>query len=107
MPEPPSSSRPGPHPPRAFFVSLLISAFGLAILLVGDRGTAQWQRAKEESRALKAQVASLESENADLEARIADTQKSDFETEKNARENLGLVKPGDVVFVLPDLKAAR
>ncbi len=100
-----TAARGGPRPLRAFFISLLVSTFGLGLLLVGDRGTAEWQKAKEESRALKAEIASLEAQNADLRRRIEDTERSDFEFEKNARENLGLVKPDDVVFVLNDPKA--
>jgi cell division protein FtsB len=110
MSRPPSNQpagRPGPRPLRAFFVSLLLSAFGLAMLLVGDRGTAEWQKAQEESRSLKSQIAALEAENSDLARRIADAETNDFQAEKHARENLGLVKPDEVVFVLADPKAAR
>lgn len=105
MPEaspPPSTPRGGPRPLRAFFISLLASAFGLGLLLVGDRGTAEWQKAQEESRALKTQIATLEEQNADLRRRIDDAERNDFEYEKNARETLGLVKPDEVVFVLAD-----
>ncbi len=98
-------SRGGPHPLRAFFISLLVSTFGLGLLLVGDRGTAEWEKAKAESQSLKAEIATLEAQNADLRRRIEDTERSDFEYEKNARENLGLVKPDEVVFVLTDPKA--
>lgn len=110
MPEaniPTSPSRGGPRPLRAFFISLLASAFGLGLLLVGDRGTAEWEKAKAESGVLKTQIATLEAQNADLSRRIEDAERNDFEFEKNARENLGLVKPDEVVFVLADPTAQR
>ena len=75
------------------------------MLLVGDRGTAEWQKAQEESRSLKSQITALEAENADLSRRIAEAETSDFQAEKSAREKLGLVKSDDVVFVLADPEA--
>lgn len=99
------SKRPAPSPARAFFISLLCSALGLGVLLLGDRGSSAWRRAQEESRSLKSEIASLERENALLSARARNAEQSTQELEKIAREKLGLVKPDDVVFVLPEEKS--
>src|SRR5690242_6926004 len=101
----PSSKRPAPRPTRAFFISLLCSALGLGLLLLGDRGTSAWRRAQEESRSLKKEIAVLERDNALLTARTRGAEQGTYELEKNAREKLGFVKPDDVVFVLPEEKS--
>ena len=99
------SKRSAPSPARAFFISLFCSSLGLGLLLLGDRGTSAWRRAQEESRGLKKEIAVLERENALLTARTRGAEQSTYELEKNAREKLGLVKPDEVVFVLPDEKS--
>jgi cell division protein FtsB len=99
------SKRSAPNPAKAFFISLLCSSLGLGMLLLGDRGTAAWQRAQEDSRALKKEIATLERSNAALAARTRGAEQGTYELEKNARERLGLVKPDDVVFVLPEEKS--
>lgn len=96
------ASKPAePNPLRAFFISLVLSCLGLALLLVGDRGSAAWQQSRQELQALSRQELQLKAENAALATRVEDAEGSKFELEKNARENLGLVKPDDVVFILP------
>jgi cell division protein FtsB len=97
--------RSTPSPAKAFFLSLFCSSLGLGLLLLGDRGTSAWRRAQEESRTLKKEIAVLERENALLTARTRGTEEGTYELEKNAREKLGLVKPDDVVFVLPEEKS--
>lgn len=99
------SVRPAPRPARAFLISLFCSTLGLGLLLLGDRGTSAWRRAQDESRALKKEIAALERENALLTDRTRSAEEGTYELEKNAREKLGLVKPDDVVFVLPEEKS--
>ncbi|HKB69697.1 MAG TPA: septum formation initiator family protein [Thermoanaerobaculia bacterium] len=93
--------RPAPNPLRAFAISLVFSAIAFALLLIGDRGTDAWKKAQDDSRALKAQVAELEAGNAAIAARIENAEHNSFELEKDARERMGLVKPDEIVFLLP------
>jgi cell division protein FtsB len=93
--------RPAPNPLRTFAISLVFSAMAFALLLMGDRGTDAWRKAQSDSRALKAQVAELEAGNAAIRARIDDAEHNTFELEKDARERMGLVKPDEIVFLLP------
>ena len=46
-------------------------------------------------------VAKMEADNTTLQAQIAQAQGSDF-IEKQIRDKLGLVKPGEAIVVLPD-----
>jgi len=106
MTSPQRERRPAPRPARAFLASLLVSSLGLGVVMVGDRGTAQWRQAREEARRLHSEISRLEATNASLARRIADAEKNSFELEKNARENLGLVRPDEIVVVLPPETAA-
>ncbi len=98
---PAPAPRPAPNPLKTFTISLVFSALAFALLLMGDRGTEAWKRAQSDARALKEQVAQLEAENAAIEARIENAENNSFELEKDARERMGLVKPDEIVFLLP------
>jgi cell division protein FtsB len=103
----PPAPRPAPNPIRTFAVSLVFSAMAFALLLMGDRGTDAWKKAQSDSRALRAQVAELEAGNAAIQARIDDAEHNTFELEKDARERMGLVKPDEIVFLLPPPPSSR
>ncbi|HET7453373.1 MAG TPA: septum formation initiator family protein [Thermoanaerobaculia bacterium] len=93
--------RPAPNPLKTFAVSLVFSSIAFALLLMGDRGTEAWKKAQIDSRALKAQIAELEKGNAAIQARIENAENDAFELQKDARERMGLVKPDEIVFLLP------
>lgn len=99
-------ARPAPNPLKSFGISLVFSGIALALLLMGDRGTEAWRKAQADSRALKAQIAELEAGNAAIEQRIGDAENDAFELEKDARERMGLVRPDEIVFLLPEKPAA-
>ncbi len=101
------ADRPAPSPIKTFAVSLVFSSIAFALLLMGDRGTEAWKKAQADSRALKAQIAELEKGNAAIQARIENAENSSFELEKDARERMGLVKPDEVVFLLPPPAATK
>jgi len=98
---PAPAPRPAPNPIRTFAISLVFSALAFALLLMGDRGTEAWKKAQADSRALKAQLAELQKGNAAIAARIENAENNTFELEKDARERMGLVKPDEIVFLLP------
>ena len=99
------TARPAPNPLKSFCISFVFSGIALALLLMGDRGTEAWKKAQSDSRALKAQIAELEAGNAAIEKRIGDAENDAFELEKDARERMGLVKPDEIVFILPEKPA--
>jgi cell division protein FtsB len=101
-PEP--GARPEPtsvRPASYFLVSLVFSAILFALFFVGDRGFLQARRQKAELRAAQEEVARIDAENRKLEAEVHALKNDPRALEKVAREKLGLVRPGDVVVVLP------
>jgi cell division protein FtsB len=105
MKEKTPAPRPAPNPVKSFGISLVFSALALALLLLGDRGTEAWKKSQADARALKIQLAELEAGNAAIEKRIANAENDAFELEKDARERMGLVKPDEIVFLLPEKPA--
>lgn len=58
----------------------------------------QLKEAESISSELKAEIAAVQEENSNIICLISNSD-SDSEKEKLARERLGLVKPGEIVFV--------
>ncbi len=104
-PERAPAARPEPvavKPASYFLLSLVFSALLFALFFVGDRGFLQIRRQRTQLRATQDQVAKLDAENRKLEAEVAALKNDPRTLEKIAREKLGLVRPGEVVVVLPD-----
>ena len=74
-----------------FFISFVFS----------DRGLPELQHARARVDTLKADIARLEAENARLRAEIDSVKKSSYAVERIAREDLGMSKKGETVYLLP------
>jgi cell division protein FtsB len=74
-----------------FFVSFLFS----------DRGLPELQHARTRVATLKGDIARLEAENHRLRAEIDSVKKSSYAVERIAREDLGMSKKGETVYMLP------
>lgn len=89
----------------------LASAIALVALLVGslfgDRGILHLMTQRERAAALALELQALEAENARLAAEIAALRSDPAAVERIAREELGLARPGETVFVIRDVPAAR
>jgi cell division protein FtsB len=83
-------------------VSLLLSALFFAIFLVSDRGLLQLSKQRRQIARAREEVAQLEADNKRLEAEVAALRTDPRAVEKIAREELNLVKPGEIVILLPD-----
>ncbi|MGA7991163.1 MAG: septum formation initiator family protein [Thermoanaerobaculia bacterium] len=83
-------------------VSLLLSALFFGIFLVSDRGLLQLRKQRRQIEKAKDEVAQLEADNTRLEAELTALRTDPRALEKIAREELNLVKPGEIVIVLPD-----
>ena len=82
----------------ALLVSLLV-----AHALIGERGLSSALATWRAHRLLTAQVSALRAENVRLR-RVTERLRGDLATiEAVAREELGLIKPGETVFVLRDV----
>jgi len=101
----PPAEEPRPHPLRSLlaavvvFLVLLLATFGLKSYR--DLGAVH---ARE--RTLLAEIAGTEQRIAELKRRIASLKNDPVMLDRVAREELGLVRPEDVVIVLPAPAAA-
>ena len=100
----------GPQAPlwrRALNYLLVFATVVLLVdALVGERGLVATTRARRQADELGTSVARVREENAQLRE-LADRLKSDPTTiESVAREKLGLVRPGEILVVVKDVKPA-
>jgi len=82
----------------------LFSVMVLIALLVGsffgDRGILQLASQRERAFALAREIEALREENRRLAVEIEALRKEPFAIERLAREELGLARPGETVFVI-------
>lgn len=86
------------------FVGLLSTVLTLVFFvsfLFSDRGLPELQHARTRVATLKDDIAQLEAENARLRAEIESVKKSSYAVERIAREDLGMSKKGETVYLLP------
>jgi cell division protein FtsB len=89
-------------------VSLLSGVLTLVFLVsffFSDRGIAELQHARRRVGDLQADIQRLQTENARLRSEIDSAKKSTWAVEKIAREDLGMSKKGEVVYMLPAKQA--
>jgi len=73
-----------------FFISFFFS----------DRGYPELQHAQKRVDGLRGEIAHLQSENARLRAEIESVKRSTYAVERIAREDLGMSKKGEVVYMV-------
>jgi cell division protein FtsB len=66
-----------------------------------DRGIAELQHARTRVNELDADIAKLKTENARLRGEIDSAKRSTWAVERIAREDLGMSKKGEIVYMLP------
>jgi len=97
------SKRPSTRTRRVVHLVLIFVASVIVVdALVGDRGLVAMLRARHEYDELSASIARQRSENArlrDLARRLREDPKT---IEEIARRDLGLIKPGERVFIVKD-----
>jgi len=103
-PEAPAARPDARHvrPASVVVVSALLSALVFGIFLVSDRGLLQVRKQRVQLAKAQEEVAQLEADTKRLAAEVAALKNDPNALEKVAREELNLVKPGEVVLVLPD-----
>ena len=94
-------------PSSTFMVSFLFSALVFGFFLVSDRGFLQVRRQRIQLARMQAEVSALDADNRRLEASVAALNNDPRAVEKIAREKLNLVRPGEVVLILPEGWRAR
>lgn len=79
----------------AFFLLLLQDVFG-------THGLVAMRRSKIQIQAVQAQIQQLDQENQELQQRIHSLKTDPAAIEKIARDRMGLARPGEIIFQLPD-----
>jgi cell division protein FtsB len=88
---------------RAATIASLLGLIGLLVgALFGDRGILQLQTQRERAEALAAEIEELRADNRRLAAEIEGLKGDPRAIEQLAREQLGLVRPGETVFLIRD-----
>jgi cell division protein FtsB len=80
--------------------AVLIVVFAVSFFF-SDRGLHELQHARVRVAALHTNIAKLDAENARLRAEIESVRKSSYAVERIAREDLGMSKKGEIVYMLP------
>jgi cell division protein FtsB len=96
-----------PHAPSGLYwrkgLNLLLIFVAVVLLvdgLVGEKGLVESIRARRESRRLAGSVERLRQENAALLDKVQRLNHDALTIESLAREELGLIRPGEVLFIL-------
>ena len=91
---------PRPSPRPGWIVAGVLAAL-LVVAVLGDRGVLRLWRLRTEVEDLHREVQALEAENERLSRAIADLRDNPAVIERIAREELGLVRPGERVLRFP------
>jgi cell division protein FtsB len=87
-------------------LSGVLTVVFLVSFFFSDRGIAELQHARRSVNELKTDIGKLQAQNARLRAEIESAKHSTFAVEKIAREDLGMAKRGEVVYMLPQKQAS-
>jgi cell division protein FtsB len=102
---PPAASTREPRRNVTLRVVALLSAVLTALFFLSvfsDRGSiSDLQHARKRVAALHADITHLQSENSRLHAEIESVKQSTYAVERIAREDLGMSKKGEIVYMLP------
>ena len=82
-------------------LSGVVTVLAIFSLFFSGRPTSELQQSRQRVDALRAEIARLQTENARLRAEIDSVRKSTFAVERIAREDLGMSRRGEIVYMLP------
>jgi len=90
-----------PRPLRSLLTAALLFAL-VALAAAGLKGWRDYEAVRAREQGLEQEIAASEQRIRGLERKIERLQRDPVELERAAREDLGLVRPEDVVIVLPE-----
>lgn len=94
--------------PRGRRILNVVLGFATVVMLVdalvGEKGLMERMRARREYQAQQVELNGLKSENALLRDRARRLRDDPSAIESIAREELGLIRPGELLFILRDVK---
>jgi cell division protein FtsB len=101
----PKGRRPFRQPRGALLLLFLLLALVLVLdALVGDRGVFAVMQARREHAEAESALATARAENARLRAEVERLKADSTAIEELARRHLGLVKPGETLFIIKDVR---
>jgi len=92
---------------NAIFMMALLSLVMLMHEVFGKNGYLTLRHEKKEYTALQQQVQAVSEENQRLEQKIHTLKNNPEAVEKQARDQLHLAKPGEIIYMLPDRKSTQ
>ena len=103
------------QPPRFDSRYQRIAILALALMCIalvvheifGEHGYLALQRQRKDFEALQQQIQLLQKENQQLELQIKSLKTDPQAIEKMARERMGMARPGELIFTLPDKHSAN
>jgi cell division protein FtsB len=104
---PPKAKRPARNRKAVHLLLMFVASLIVVDGLVGDRGLLAMLRARHEYDELSATISRQRSENArlrDLARRLSDDPAA---IEEIARRDLGLIRPGERVFIIKDVSPVK
>ncbi len=87
---------------NAIFVMALLSLVMLMHEIFGRNGYVTLQHEKKQYSGLQQQIQTVSEENQRLEQKINALKNNPEAVEKQARDQLHLAKPGEIIYMLPD-----
>lgn len=94
--------------PQSFWSRHARTILGLALLLLavhdvfGDHGLLAMRRTQSQMKELRGELDRLNQENSDLSKQVQALRTDPKAVERIAREEMGLARPGEMIFKLPD-----
>ena len=88
------------------FALLFIGVVIVVDALVGEKGLLAMRQARQDYRALEASLSAAKAENARLREDARRLREDPRAVEDMARRELGLIKPGEKLFIVRDVPAA-
>ena len=98
-----------PRRRRGRIVRYLVLAIGCVLIvdaLVGDRGLLAMLKARQQYRTLETSLSRSRAENARLREQARELREDPNTIEDIARRELGLIRPGEKLFIIKDVKPA-
>jgi cell division protein FtsB len=112
-PSPRRKPRPGIHPSapagrRGTVQRLLVFVTAVLVIngLVGERGLMETLRVRKQHQELLASIERQEAERVRLEDEVRRLQSDPATIEALARQELGLIRPGEILFIIKDARPA-
>ena len=88
------------------YVLVFVGCVLVVDALVGDKGLVQTLKKREEYRTLEGTLVRTRSENARLREEARRLKEDPAAIEEIARRELGLIKPGEKLFIIKDISPA-